>query len=302
MCSVSAAWKNNYCRFYDGICRWEEGSQTPILHIGWAKPLVTTISRFDYDIRSQVIINCAKDDDEVNGAYANVRTESNNNITMTKSKTGDGVKKTADSIEYCAKNKEEKKACEGVAPPTAETVRTTLVEVLTAACGEKILNPDFLLQGDGQPFADQQNQQSKDGNDKKLLLIQQQQKLLKDQESELKVQAVLKEIKKESDEPASPLGQAIKSPASQVTAADTTAIESEIDKDTSCDLDEPKPPVITLYSQKMKGLKDLLLGEKLNTHAISLQVTAQSQVQVGGKKSRHSLGSANYSSKRTRRE
>lgn len=37
-----------------------------------------------------------------------------------------------------------------------------------------------------------------------------------------------------------------------------------------------KTPVITLYSQKMKGLKDLLLAEKLNTHAISLQVTAQS--------------------------
>lgn len=37
-----------------------------------------------------------------------------------------------------------------------------------------------------------------------------------------------------------------------------------------------KKPVITLYSQKMKGLKDLLLAEKLNTHAISLQVTAQS--------------------------
>lgn len=28
----------------------------------------------------------------------------------------------------------------------------------------------------------------------------------------------------------------------------------------------------------MKGLKDILLSEKLNTHAISLQMTAQSQV------------------------
>jgi menin len=33
----------------------------------------------------------------------------------------------------------------------------------------------------------------------------------------------------------------------------------------------------------MKGLKDLLLAEKLNTHAISLQLTAQSQVQVSKK-------------------
>lgn len=33
----------------------------------------------------------------------------------------------------------------------------------------------------------------------------------------------------------------------------------------------------------MKELKDLLLAEKLNTHAISLHLTAQSQVQVGKK-------------------
>jgi len=26
------------------------------------------------------------------------------------------------------------------------------IEALAAACGEKILNPDFLLQGDGEPF------------------------------------------------------------------------------------------------------------------------------------------------------
>nr|XP_049466092.1 menin isoform X2 [Anopheles coluzzii] len=49
----------NLLRFYDGICKWEEGSQTPILHIGWAKPLVATIAKFDHDIRSQVIIKCA---------------------------------------------------------------------------------------------------------------------------------------------------------------------------------------------------------------------------------------------------
>lgn len=37
-------------------------------------------------------------------------------------------------------------------------------------------------------------------------------------------------------------------------------------------------PTVVLHSQKMKQLKDLLLAEKLNTHAISLHLTAQSQV------------------------
>lgn len=51
-------------RFYDGICKWEEGSQTPILHIGWAKPLVSTISKFDAEVRAQVHIVCEPDSEE----------------------------------------------------------------------------------------------------------------------------------------------------------------------------------------------------------------------------------------------
>ena len=47
-------------RFYDGICQWEEGSTTPVLHIGWAKPLVNTISKFDAQVRSHVAISCSK--------------------------------------------------------------------------------------------------------------------------------------------------------------------------------------------------------------------------------------------------
>ena len=49
-------------RFYDGICQWEQGSSTPVLHIGWAKPLVNTISKFDAQVRSHVVISCSLDD------------------------------------------------------------------------------------------------------------------------------------------------------------------------------------------------------------------------------------------------
>lgn len=59
-------------------------------------------------------------------------------------------------------------------------------------------------------------------------------------------------------------------------------------------------PVVILRSQKMKELKDLLLAEKLNTHAISLHLTAQSQVQIG-KKVRSEMD-GNVRPKRTRRE
>lgn len=66
------------------------------------------------------------------------------------------------------------------------------------------------------------------------------------------------------------------------------------------DIIEPVRPTITLYSRKMKGIRDLLIAEKLNTHAISLQVTAQSQ--VAGKKGRSLANSVSYAAKRTRRQ
>lgn len=51
----------------------------------------------------------------------------------------------------------------------------------------------------------------------------------------------------------------------------------------------------------MKELKDLLPAEKLNTHAISLHLTAQSQVQVG-KKGRGDTEGVAMRPKRARRE
>ncbi|KAK6466329.1 menin-like [Huso huso] len=42
-------------RFYDGICKWEEGSPTPVLHVGWATYLVQSLSRFDGQVTSHFI-------------------------------------------------------------------------------------------------------------------------------------------------------------------------------------------------------------------------------------------------------
>ncbi|XP_041988235.1 menin [Aricia agestis] len=132
-------------RFYDGICKWEEGSQTPILHIGWAKPLVSTISKFDAEVRAQVNIICSPDDDQ-NGEQKN---DDNKNDNKT----------------------EENESWNNNSESTEMTVR----EQLTAAVNSR--------------------------------------------------------------------------------------------------------PKVTLYSHKMAALKPLLLAERLNTHALQLQLTAQSQLQ-----------------------
>lgn len=202
----------------------------------------------------------ARDDEDVHkcaAAEADEMAESNNNMV--------------DSIKSDDRN--------GGGGGAAAAVISSL-EALTAACGEKILNPDFLLQGGGEPFADHKQQQ------------QQKQPVTEQEGTEAKREQPTTEEMDEMD------------------LVDIMAVERNGHNNNDGpkyeppqDIIEPKRPEITLYSRKMKGIRDLLLAEKLNTHAISLQVTAQSQVQVGGKKSRSSVAaSVNYSTKRSRRQ
>jgi len=51
-------------QFYDGICSWEEDSATPVLHIGWVKPIVKCFLSFEYDIRSKVEIRVVLKEEE----------------------------------------------------------------------------------------------------------------------------------------------------------------------------------------------------------------------------------------------
>lgn len=192
-----------------------------------------------------MIINCGRDDEDVS---KQTEGESNNNI----------ANDTIDKVEEKSTN---------------DTVISTL-EALTAACGEKILNPDFLLQGGGQPFAEQQQV------DVKSISVKVEVDTKSGGTSDLNR---LKERDNSTPQISTEISAPVYEPPDDVIL--------------------PKRPTITLYSRKMKGIKDLLLAEKLNTQAISLQVTAQSQVQVGGKKGRSSsVSSSLNSAKRSRRQ
>lgn len=184
------------------------------------------------------------------------------------------------------------------------------LEELTVACGEKILNPDFLLHGGGVPFTDplSEDGESKiNGNyDTKS-------------EDSMKSPRIEERVFSPKGSLASP--GSIASPPSAASTLDDNRSEimkSEEDhsNDTNnnngradplddYDLQTPKKPIISLKSRKMRGLKELLLAEKLNTNAISLQITAQSH--IGGKKSRGNVNSDDASNdtarpKRSRRE
>ncbi|KAF3836758.1 hypothetical protein F7725_004222 [Dissostichus mawsoni] len=55
--------------------------------------------------------------------------------------------------------------------------------------------------------------------------------------------------------------------------------------DSSPSSPSPSGPVVTFQSEKMKGMKGLLCAAKVNSSAIKLQLTAQSQVQMKRQKS-----------------
>ncbi|KAG0419766.1 hypothetical protein HPB47_003887 [Ixodes persulcatus] len=219
-------------RFYDGLCAWEEGSATPVLHIGWARPLVATIAKFPAAVRAAVRVYASTGEE---GEDVEEEREEGKGQEEEKKKgqPQKGQKRPppppTPPDEESKKNSEcssqDSTLVEGKAPKEEDFLRSLEsqlgqsngpphpdIAALAAACAENILNPDYLL-GCGEPFSTNNNgSTSKDGK------------------------------------------------------ADSRNGGGE--------------PSVTLSSQKMAGLRELLLSEKLNTSAIQLQVTAQSQVQV----------------------
>lgn len=297
----------NLLRFYDGICQWEEGSHTPILHIGWAKQLCYTISKFDYDIRSQVKIILKSD-------YGDDNNNKKSEVCTTESEL-----KLVDAHKQ-----------EPVKSPLNGDIKANdfpmlpSLEELTVACGEKILNPDFLLHGGGVPFTEAGADDGEKPVNGNHIKNDDAKDSIKSEDS-MRSPRIEEKVFSPAQKEAMSSPQSIASP--QLASPSTASVDdnrSEVmksEEDHSNDtnnngkaesFDEfeihtPKRPVITLKSRKMKGLKDLLLAEKLNTNAISLQITAQSHI---GKKSRNSAigggGEENFADgarpKRSRRE
>lgn len=242
-------------RFYDGICQWEEGSLTPILHIGWAKPLVNNISKYEYDVRSQLAIKLADFEDQKNEGGASPSENNNNN-------NNNIVKPDLDTA-------------------GTKDAKDDKLSSIVAACGEKILNPEFLLQGGGKLFTDNNGSTltttTATGDSNKSSGV-----------NNCKNETNIKK------------GESLKNGGEDKTSSITSEIATKgdeklnIKKEASSEPLKPAEPEVCLFSQKMKGLREIFLAEKLNTNAISLQITAQSQ--VSAKKSRGSSTSGCYGS------
>ncbi|XP_054914729.1 menin [Poeciliopsis prolifica] len=194
-------------RFYDGICKWEEGSPTPVLHVGWATYLVQSLSRFDSQVRQKVSIitkepECQDDDDQSSEDPREGRRR--------------------------GPRRESKLEDQSSSPPTAPTSPLSQQPAAAAAPQPKKVGDGAVRRRSSQGLRAGET----DGT------------------------------------PKSPSSESVSSPLSQQLAS-------------PC----PAGPVVVFQSEKMKGMKELLCAAKVNSSAIKLQLTAQSQVQMKRQKS-----------------
>lgn len=363
--------------FYDGICKWEEGSSTPVLHIGWAKPLVNTISKFDSKIRSRVMIKAEGTDEsgeklnneDKNGILipASVTTEevtddtnekinqemdSHNNNIVNNNKNNknnnilDKIKQETKNIETTDESRNLKNNANGAmeqqeknsgtrrkkqrkegrrhsqfsvpthrrTPDFIKSLENQInpneaphpnIAALAAACAENILNPEYLL-GSGEPFSSSRSSSSSSSSltDAKLDCRD----FLSSQSNGTPFPGMTLDSILKAETPAELLhghmilkgssGNSINAKPHTLTnntnnnnnnnfnkisgngnLQETVTSHQNKEDEVEAHL-RVSAPKITLQSEKMKGLKDLLLAEKLNVSAIQLQLTAQSQVQV----------------------
>lgn len=259
----------NLLQLYDGICEWEEGSSKPVLHIVWANHMAYSISKFDLKARENVNIETVM---SVNGSGSESgeteprkRLDRRRESDLTKE---DGTKISAKSLTSSGE----------AAKAKQRRVRLSLPEHQKAKAldaGSSVLNINA-----NDEFSKREDSTSEDkdwtGPDADKVQSQPREVLISLTESLNLVPS------KEAG-----IGEAAQTQSAmsnEVASMNSLkSIPSELQSDTySCDRkqSEESKLKLVLCSEKMVGMKDLLVCRKLNTSAIKLQLTAQSQLSL----------------------
>jgi hypothetical protein len=335
-------------RFYDGLCLWEEDSNTPVLHITWATHMLSSVSRFDSDARSRLCIlensfaqagseqalpqplmghevllfdmNGNKErevksmrDEKIgtefsetvhgpNGEQLKVNeeaashdaraavefnTEQQRCLQLDK---GTNEMRTEEYVSFCDSDCQDnlpkmgKDSLHGKMGDTSmssdidrcldsdddDDARNKEIAALAHGCCDKLLNPDF-LRGSGEPFF-------------KEPLHQPGEPFLKEPPHQLvsmvsKTQMDLNAFAAVCGEESSSTKTAWQCAPSSVAEPESTINNSARDLPKSDGACEKRCQLI-LRSAKMRALKNLLIASKLNHNAITLQLTAQSQIHL----------------------
>lgn len=279
----------NFLKFYDGICKWEEESQTPVLHITWAKNFIASVTKFPAKVRGQVEVE--DPEGEANGTDGSESEE----------KSGDkGSEDEADSgVEDINKNvvKSDGDAKRNSSPTTqqegegkqgSDANSTSLEE-------ESLLQSELGLTGtDAQntvldlktDFNDFLSSVANGGAFPGMTI----ESVMKaESPAEMAFQKRLKTQSSQED-------------ISEYCRPDECRKEDTPEPQVETVCESPVPPKVQIdfKSFKMRGIRGIVTSkEKLNTAAIHLQLTAQSQVQFS-KRARSTNDYEDYGSLRRR--
>ncbi|XP_071161785.1 menin-like [Mytilus edulis] len=313
----------DFLRFYDGICEWEEDSKTPVLHITWAKQLVNSLAKFDPTVRKLIHLisedgeessSSSESDEESEEEREIIQDENRNQKKKVKAKKGKTHDKDkSDKINGQAEDSQIKsmsdiEAMVSKVDDDLHTEPNPNIEALAQACGDSILNPEYLL-GNGEPFTavsttsvvtassdtrvDLQEFLSTKSNGSPFMGMSVDAMLKAESPSDMMM------YKKEQQ-----FTNGVITPVSPNSPIPVSSHESPIPEPEPEPMEEKvifEPVTLCLKSHKMLALRKIFSSEKCNYSAIQLQLTAQSQVHFKNHK-RSTEGDLAMARKRQRRE
>lgn len=321
----------NFLKFYDGICKWEEDSPTPVLHTVWAKQFVYSLGKFDSRVRKCIHIHAEGMEDDSSSSESSSEEENEENCDVngngivkeenvkksrgrkpkvkkrkiSEQKLENGVQDGAGDATVNGNNEEEqiKHTIEELVSKVGEcdsqrdTPPNPNIAALAQACSESILNPDYLLTG-GEPFASVTTRSTPSSTSDRVNVDVNEFLSSKSNGTQFVGMTVDSMLKAESPADmmmfrkppdSAPSSEELQTPDptpepteantnSEVDAITSGSEKVEEDKlSNSFSIVTPDPIDLLLFSQKMIGLRKLLSSLKLNSSAITLQLTAQSQ-------------------------
>lgn len=269
----------NLLQFYDGICEWEEGSSKPVLHIVWANHMAYSLSKFDLKARENVNIDTSLTSNNSGNSEAG---EAEPRKRLDRRRESDAVKEDGGrhAVKSVGPNGDATKSKPRRTPSRRSSSNQTTAEVIASDDSSSSANIKASK-------TDTDNLDEKDSAKSSKASLRDREKWPLDREK-LPLDLDLKDKKdvadseleakatSESGEPDQVLSVAsAKSDKLKSAGMETTNLANEEKEKT----DSIKLK-LTLRSEKMVGMKELLVSRKLNTSAIKLQLTAQSQLSL----------------------
>uniref|UniRef100_A0A6G1S9X9 Menin n=1 Tax=Aceria tosichella TaxID=561515 RepID=A0A6G1S9X9_9ACAR len=241
-------------KFYDNICCWEEGSSTPVLHIGWAKNFVATVLKFNPIIRSKIKLLTEEEWNHNKACASECEVSSRaDQCSSTACDQSNGHKEHEDdrlSNEGTKIKHEPDNFCI-TATESHEDDKSTMSSSSTKVDHETSARPR-----------------------KRALSI--------NDKVETSVTTPGKLKLSDAAEVSSVGCSAIADENLQLVSCGTSKRENRLE------FDNENNVAVILKSRKIAGVRDLLQAERLNKTAIELQLTAQSQCAVRGRSNSNS--------------